>query len=326
MVRTPAWTFEFGDVARPFHAASCGKLITATLIARLVERGRFGYGSPLGGLLPAAEVTGLPAAAEVDVARDVTVEHLLTHTSGLPDFFLPPRGHDSAASVRGVVAQPDRVWTPGEALEEARRLPPVGRPGERFAYADTNYLLLGRIAEEAEGEPFATLLRRHVFEPSGMEHTSTPYDATLLPDDLADLDVAPFWIGRRELTRARSVSLDWAGGGVVGTPADFVRFQQALHGGRLIAPEHVAHLARPRHRFRRGIRYGAGTMTLRFRELGPGLRGLGDAVGHLGYWGTHVFHHPEHDAQVVLNFHSDRHMRQSFLIHARIARVLAASR
>ncbi|WP_214404749.1 serine hydrolase domain-containing protein [Pseudonocardia lacus] len=327
LVRSPDWEFEFGDVARPFHAASSGKLLTATLVAMLVERGGFRFDSPIGTLLPGADVAGLPAADGVDVARDVTVEHLLAHTSGLPDFFEPPRGHRTAASARSVGVHRDRRWTPTDLLDEARRLPPAGRPGEAFRYSDTNYVLLGRIAEEAAGERFADLLRTRLFEPCGMERSSTPYDATLIPDDLSGLDVAPFWIGHEELSRAHSVSLDWAGGNVVGPPEDFVRFQRALHGGRLISAEHLAHLARPRHRFRRGLHYGAGTMTVRFGEFVPPLmRGLPEPVGHLGFFATHVFHHREADAHVVLNFHADRRMNASFAVHSRIARILAAAR
>lgn len=324
LVRAPGWEFEYGDVDRPFHAASAGKLLTAALIAMLVERGRFGFDAPIGTLLPAADVAGLPAAAGVDAGRDVTVDHLLTHTSGLPDFFEPPRGQRSAASARAAVEHPERRWHPAELLDESRRLPPAGRPGERFLYSDTGFVLLGRIAEEAAGAPFAQLLRTHVFEPCGMDRSSTPYDATVIADDLGGLDVAPFWLRGHELSRAHVVSLDWAGGNVVGPPEDFVRFQRALHGGRLISAEHLAYLTRPRHRFRRGIHYGAGTMTLRFGELAPLLlRGLPQPVGHLGVWATHVFYHREHDAHVVLDFHSDRRMRHSFAVHARIARLLA---
>lgn len=323
LVRSPGWEFEFGDLDRPFHAASAGKLMTATLIAQLVERGHVDLDSPLGAVLPAADTTGLPG---VDVAGQVTVDHLLTQTSGLPDFFEPPRGHPTEASAHAATVHRDRRWTPSELLDQARRLPAVGRPGERFHYSDTNYVLLGRIAEEATGEPFATLLRTRIFEPCGMTRSSTPYDATTIPDDLTGLDVAPFWIGRTELSRAHSVSLDWAGGNVVAPPEDWVRFQRALHGGRLISPDHLAHLTRPRHRYRRGIHYGAGTMTVRFGEFVPLLlRGLPEPVGHLGFWATHVFYYPDLDAHVVLNFHSDRQMNASFSVHARIARLLAGS-
>src|SRR5690606_21413744 len=125
------------------------------------------------------------------------------------------------------------------------------------------------------GTALADLLRARIFEPAGMERASTPYDATLLSDDLSDLDVEPFWIGGHELSRAHAVSLDWAGGNIVAPPHDWVRYLTALHGGVLLETDTLAHLQRPRHRFRRGIAYGAGTMTLRFGELVPLLmRGL----------------------------------------------------
>lgn len=324
LVRTPEWEFTYGDVEQPFHAASCGKLVTAALVAMLAERGRLDLDAPLGAVLPVDDTAGLPAAPGVDVARDVTVEHLLTHTSGLPDYFEPPRGYATDASVHGVTVHRDRRWTPRELLHESHRLPPAGRPGERFLYSDTNYVLLGRIAEEAGKDTLATLVRTEIFEPCGMDRSSTPYDSTVIPDDLSGLDVAPFWIGGHELSRAHGVSLDWAGGGVVAPPADWVRFQQALHGGRLVSAATLARLTRSRHRFRRGLHYGAGTMTIRFHEFVPILlRGLPRPVGHLGYLAAHTFYYPEQDAHVVLNFHSHSRMNASFTIHSRIARLIA---
>ncbi|MCA5894320.1 beta-lactamase family protein [Isoptericola sp. NEAU-Y5] len=325
LVISPALELEHGG-ARPFHAASVGKVMTATLVAMLVEEGRFDVGTPLGKLLPAADVDGLPAAPGVDAATDVTVEHLLTHTSGLPDYFEPPRGTSTGCSVRTVAADPDRYWSPADLLDEARRLPAVGRPGDRFRYGDTVFVLLGRIVEEATGQSFSSRLRERVFAPAGMERAATPYSDARTPADLAGLDVAPFWLGGHELSRALSMSLDWAGGGIVAPPADLVAFQRALHGGRLVSAETLAWMSAPRHRRRRGIHYGAGMVTVRFGEFTPPfLRGLPEPVGGLGHFATHMFFYPQHDAHVVLNFHSYSRMNQSFMTHARIAQLLAAA-
>ncbi|MGW5877920.1 serine hydrolase domain-containing protein [Nocardiopsis terrae] len=323
LVRAPGFGFDFGDLSTPFHAASVGKLMTAALIARLTEEGRFDFTTPLGALLPPGDLTDLPAAPGADVAADVTVEHLLTHTSGIPDYFEPPGRVRTAASSSAVAADRDRRWRPADLLDQVRGLPAAGFPGERFHYADTGYVLLGRIAEEAAGGRFSDLLRERVLDPVGMAGASTPYDPDDAPEDLAELDVAPFWLDGHELSRAHSVSIDWACGGVVGTAEDFLRFQRALHGGRLVSPESLEHLLRPRRRFRRGIRYGAGAMTLRFGEfLPPLMRGLPEPVGHNGVWATHLYHYPEQDAHVVLNFHSTRQVNPSFMAHARIARLL----
>src|ERR687894_85749 len=325
-VVSPHVKLEVGG-SRPFHSASVGKVMTATLIAMLVEQDRLGLDSPLGKLLPSSDLAGLPAAPGVDNTTDVTVEHLLTHTSGLPDYFEPPRGGRTAVSVRTVAAEPDRRWTPAELLTEVRGLPPVGRPGDRFRYGDTAFVLLGRIVEEATGEPFNSVLRERVFAPSGMERSSTPYSDARAPADLASLDVAPFWLGGHELSRALSMSLDWAGGGIVTPPADLVSFQRALHGGRLVARDTLAWMATPRRRRRRGIHYGAGIVTVRFGEFTPPfLRGLPEPIGGLGHFATHMFYYPRQDAHVVLNFHAYRRMNQSFIVHARIARLLSTPR
>ncbi|SKC41376.1 serine hydrolase domain-containing protein [Krasilnikoviella flava] len=325
LVVSPRLELESGG-AQPFHAASVGKVMTATLVATLVEQGRFRFGTPVGKLLPGADLDGLPVAPGVDVRTDVTLEHLLTHTSGLPDYFEPPRGTSTGVSVRTAAADPDRYWSPAALLDEARRLPAVGRPGERFRYGDTVYVLMGRIVEEATGEPFDAALRDRVLGPSGMERSSTPYGDARTPADLDGLDVAPFWLGRHELSHALSMSLDWAGGGIVAPPADLVRFQQALHGGRLISRDTLRWMTTPRRRRRRGIHYGAGIVTVRFGEFTPPfLRGLPEPVGGLGHFATHMFFYPRQDAHVVLNFHAYRRMNQSFALHARIARLLAES-
>ncbi|CAM3419330.1 serine hydrolase domain-containing protein [Isoptericola cucumis] len=323
LVVAPGLELETGG-SQPFHTASVGKVMTATVVAQLVEQGRLGFDSPVGKLLPASDLDGLPAAPGVDVAADVTVEHLLTHTSGLPDFFEPPRGTRTAVSTRSVAALPDRYWSPAALLAETHHLPPVGRPGETFRYSDTVFVLMGRIVEEATGETFNAQLRERVFEPAGMGRSSTPYSDARTPADLAGLDVAPFWLGRHELSRALSISLDWAGGGIVAPPADLVSFQRALHDGRLVSPETLAWMTTPRHRRRRGIHYGAGMVTVRFGEFTPPfLRGLPEPVGGLGHFATHMFFYPRQRAHVILNFHAYSRMNQSFMTHARIARLLA---
>lgn len=323
LVRAPGLDVDYGEVSTPFHAASVGKLATAALIVGLVEEGRFTFDTSLGGLLPSPDLVGLPAAPGVDLARDATLEHLLTHTSGLPDYFEPPGQARTAASLIEAAADPNRRWTPQDLLDEVRPLPAVGIPGKTFHYSDTGYLLLGRIVEEALGQSFATSLQTRIFEPAGMTRSSTPYDATVVRDDLRTLDVAPLWLGQHELSRAHCLSLDWAGGGIVAPAEDLLRFQRVLHAGELISPENLARLVRSRHRLRRGIHYGAGCMTLRFAEFFPLLLGLPRPVGHLGVTATHLFYYPEHQAHVVLNFHSTEEMRRSFDAHILIARLLA---
>ncbi|UFU08111.1 serine hydrolase domain-containing protein [Ruania halotolerans] len=325
LIRTPDWEFEHGELTQRFYAASVSKVLTATLVTVLIEQGRLTFDTPVGAVLPLADIDGLPAAPGVDIAADVTVEHLLTHTSGLPDYFVTSRRHAAASSARRFTADLDRRWTLPEILASTRGLPPVAHPGERFRYSDTGYTLLGRIVEEITGSRFEQALREHVFDACAMNDTSTPHGDATMPEDLTDLEIAPIWISGQELSRSLCLSVGRADGGIVTTPADLVRFQEALHAGRLIAIEHLDHLRRPRNRLRPGIHYGAGLATIRFGGfMPPFLRGLPEPAGGIGASATHMFFYPQQRAHVVLNFHSTSAMSQSFRTHITIARLIAA--
>lgn len=317
LVETPDARFTYGD-DRPWHTASIGKVFTAALIGGFVDEGRLTLDTPIGKVLPAADIASLPAAPGVDPAAEITVEHLLTHRSGLPDPFLPSRGHDTACSLKSLATQPDRVWTTRAFLAEASALPPIGRPGERFHYSDAGFALLLLVAEAVGDAPADDLLRAHVFEPSGMTDTRRP-DFAAAPE----ADIAPMWLDRTEVSRTRALSIGSVDGGGITTAADLVRFHRALHGGRLVSPALLAHLSRPRSRLRSGIHYGAGLVTLRFGAFMPLLlAGLPEPVGGLGLTAAHAFHYPARDAHVVLNFHSTREMNRSFGVHIAIAQQL----
>ncbi len=320
--------YRHGDQDRPFHTASIGKLVTATLVTQLVAEGRLALDAPLTTLLPAADTAGLFRHDGADLASRVTLEHLLTHTSGVADYFEGPTTGARPVTEQ-VTADRDHVWTPAELLAFSRdHQRPVGAPGARFSYSDTGYLLLGRAIEEATGTGFGAALHARILDPTGMTRTclafhTLPGGAASGPDPAVDLDLAPLWLGKDEVSRARSLSCDWAGGGLITTLDDLLDFQRALHTGALIPAAAVSWMSRPRHRFRPGIHYGAGAMTLRFPEFFPLLRGLGTPVGHIGVTATHLFHHPQHDAHVVLNFHGTTQMRRSFQFHITVAQGLA---
>ncbi|MGB4777392.1 serine hydrolase domain-containing protein [Microbacterium sp.] len=321
LVTGPRLDVRSGEPDQPFYVASIDKVFYATLIAQLFDEGRFTPDTPIGQLLPADDLASLPAAPGIDNARDVTVQHLLSHTSGLPDVMLPPRGHSTTCSIPNLLTDPGHEWTIPEFLEQARHLPPFARPGERFRYSDTAYFLLLRIIEEARGGRIDDQLRTRVFEPAGMSDTAEWAGAG--PERLAALvpRLAPIWLDRPEPVPPAFVpNLTWHNGvGGPSTANDLVRFQRALHGGHLCDPEWVRFLGTPRSRFRPGIHYGTGMVTLRFGGFSPLLRGYPQPTGGLGYTATHLFYYPQQQTHVVLNHHAHGRMQASFQAHIRLA-------
>ena len=312
LVRARGFEFSSGDRALPFHAASVAKLATAALVMQQVESGELALSTRVAELLPDGETAGLFASP------GATVEHLLSHTSGVADYF-EGRVARGPQMQELVVAEPDRTWTQESLLAFTReRQRPVAEPGRRFHYSDTGYVLLGRILEETTGSSFTELMRSRVLEPAGMTSSA------LWQREPGPERIAPLWLRGAELSGAASLTCDWSGGGIVATLDDLARLATALRDGTLVRPESFATMTRPRRRFRAGIRYGLGAMELRFGEFSPFLRWLPRPVGHLGVLGVHCFTDPdpERDTTVILNFHSTREMTASFQTHIRIARLL----
>ena len=137
--------------ATNFRLASVSKQFTAAAIAILGKRGALSYDDPI-----VKYLTTLPA-----YARPITIRHLLTHTSGLPDYedFIPAAATEQVhdADVLRLVEATDHADFP---------------PGSRYRYSNTGYVFLGLIVEKVSGIPFAAFLKREIFEPLGMHGTA----------------------------------------------------------------------------------------------------------------------------------------------------------
>ncbi len=293
LIAHPGGTFTWGDQTTPFHAASIGKIATAAIAMQLVDEGAL--------TLDTTVQTVLGPQPDL-LLGDATLLHLLTHTSGAADYY-DGRVERGPRFQKLVTSEPDRMWTPADLLDFSRtNQRPVGRPDERFLYSDTGYTLAGLMLEKVAGAPLHELLRARVFEPLGMDGSwlmrSTPG---------AHPAVAPFWIGRVETSTFASVSAGWAGGGIAAPAADLLRLIRGLRSG-LVSDRALVEMSRIRNRVRPGLHYGAGLMEVRFEGFSPLLRGMPRLLGHSGSLGTHLYHDPVHDADLVLGFHGSRTM------------------
>jgi D-alanyl-D-alanine carboxypeptidase len=173
------------------------------------------------------------------------------------------------------VAQPQRRWTPRELVRVALAEGPVARPGERFAYASTNYVLLGMIVEKATGTSLEHQLRSRIFVPLGLRDTTFAERGAPLRDRYVH-GYAPSEhdgiVGSLATARDRSAvgtSWAWAAGAVISTASDLSRFFGAVLKGLLLPPR-LRELMRPAP----GVRYGLGLAAFRTP--------CGTAIGHTG--------------------------------------------
>lgn len=297
--------FRYGPPDLPFHGTSVGKLVTAACVMQQVDDGALTLDTPAASVLSPAELDGLFAEGRL---HEVTVEHLLTHTSGVNDYF-EGRARGGRLSKRAL-DDLERTWSPQDLLDHTRiNQRPVGTPGQRFFYSDTGFVLLGRILEETSGVSFEALVHERVFSPAGMTSAFMPYRSA---PQQGTSSIAPMWLGRTRVDTSPALTVDWAGGGIAATPRDYLRLIRALRSGTLVSRDSWEQMGTVRHRFRMGLDYGAGAMIVDFAKLSPWARRWPHLAGHLGVSAAHLWHDPVHDADIVINFGSTAAMRASF--------------
>lgn len=308
------WVYAKGSSLRageltadqPFHVASVGKLFTATVIYQLAEEGKIQLDEPILESISPDRLSHLFVYEGVDHKGEVTFAHLLSHTSGIADYFDGPvtSGEKVTTLMR---LEPDYVWTPEAMLDVSRdRQVAVSAPGEGYYYSDSGYVLLGLLIEAIEGEAFERVLEKRIFGPLAM------HDSALAPSAQAKgVPIADLWLDGVEYGDKPVLSVDWAGGGVVSTLEDLLKFSVALHGGELIGEASLEAMFDDVNAFEKGIYTGAGGMSIRFKAFFP-LLNLPKVRGHIGILSTHLFYDPETETHIVMNFGSDEQMVKSF--------------
>lgn len=139
-----------------FHVGSVGKSMTSTLIGRLVEMGKLRFDSTLGELL-----SDLPMREEY---KAVTLDQIMRHRGGIPQ----DQGYNGQTIRRIVGTETDPIKIRENYAKDILGREMIAKPGERFAYSNAGYSLLGHIAERIMRKPYEVLMKELVFEPLGM--------------------------------------------------------------------------------------------------------------------------------------------------------------
>ncbi|HSL76796.1 MAG TPA: serine hydrolase domain-containing protein [Candidatus Limnocylindrales bacterium] len=254
-----------------FAIASVSKTFTAALILALAEDGRID--------LDASVRTYLPGLKKV--SSKVKVRQLLDHTSGLRDYFF----HPSIDHL--LLSRPDRRWDSARSLKYVGK--PYFEPGKGWHYSNTNYLVLGMIAEAVAKEPLADQVRTRFLDPLGLEHT------WYQPEDVPQTDVAHGYRFASTSTAAAAIDLSdgtplvpftsvvtaaGAAGGFASTARDLAHWAHALYSGEVLRPEYLAAMidADATTALKSTIPYGYGTQVVEIdghRTLGHSGRLLG---------------------------------------------------
>ena len=236
-----------------FNLGSMNKMFTATAIMRLIEQGKLGLDDPIAKYI---DESWLPKS----VTEEITIRHLLTHSSGLGSYFNDTFDRSSRALFRNLDDYKPLIKDDRPAFE----------PGSRFQYSNTGMFLLGVVIEKVTGMDYFEHIRKAIYEPAGMTNSDC-YEMDVPIENLA-IGYSPdptSPTGWRNNLFTHVIKGGPAGGGF-STVKDLHKFALALLAGKYVSPENLKLMWTDQLK----ARYGFGFEV----DQGP----AGKVVGHSG--------------------------------------------
>ena len=305
----------------PFFIASITKRFIVTLVLQAHERGELHLDSPVAAYLPEGVMSGLHMKGDVDCSTQVTVRHLASHTSGLPDFFESSRGGTNL--FRELRAGRDQSWTFNDVIDMNRQQRPHFDPQDLTArtqkarYSDTGFQLLIKALEHVTSLSFPDLLAARITNPLGLTDTwhpnSTPPPAAPSP--------LPLYAKR---TRVDLPGVIRSSNDLFSTLHDLLTFERSLVTGALFSNPHTRDLlTERRNRLRNApnLRYGLGTMTFDVNRLMVPAPIPVSLVGHSGSTGTWLFTAPALGVHLVGTVNQTQSRALPFQVMAKTLRI-----
>jgi CubicO group peptidase (beta-lactamase class C family) len=250
-----------------FRLGSLTKQFTAALVLMLQEDGKLKLSDPVSKYIPDA-----PKSWAV-----ITLEELLGHVSGIPNFT-----DDDRFPVWGMSPH-----TLSERLAFIEAKPLGFDPGSKFEYSNSNYEVLGAVIEKVSGRSYAEMLQQRIFQPLGMNNSGLDTDELVLSKRAQGYQ--PGAKGP-EQARSESMTVPWAAGSIYSTTGDLLRWEQGLFGGKLISPASLKLMTTP----------GKGDYGLGLRISKRDGRIVIDHGGGIEGFNTYLGYEPEKRITVVV--------------------------
>jgi CubicO group peptidase (beta-lactamase class C family) len=245
---SPDTKFRLGSVSKQFAAAS---------ILLLEEQGKLSVDDPV-----KRYVTDAPGAWD-----KITIFHLLTHTSGIPNFTSFPEYSD---------LKPFPA-TAAKLIARLQTRPLDFQPGEAWNYSNSGYIVLTYIVEKVSGAAYPEFLRRNIFDPLGMHDSGYDSNAAILPQRASGYT---FNGGRYRNAGYIDMTVPQGAGGLYSTTGDLLKWEQALYGGKLLQPAYLAKMTTP---FKDNYAFGVEVQTLNGRKIiehGGAIDGFGTDLAY----------------------------------------------
>lgn len=263
----------------PYQMASVSKPITAAAIMLLVQQGEIQVEDKITKYFP-----------ELMQFNQVTIKHLLTHTSGIPDYIYRLPAAWEKEKINRYMTNEDLV-----SFYSKKKYRCIYTPGYRYDYSNTNYALLASIVERVTEQKFSDYVKANIFDPLGMcnSHVFTPEQDSTTGNPIKGYR----WTGRSWLEYGEDFRNGIAGDkGVFSTADDMMRFAKGFEADYLFCNETCERIFKPTYTRGRGeSEYGFGWRMREWDSM--------PVVLHYGFWNsfrTGLIEFPESDVTFVI--------------------------
>ena len=213
IANAPSTKFRLGSITKQFTAAS---------VLLLEERGKLTVTDLIKTHLPDAPTTW----------DGITIHHLLTHTSGIPNFTAAP-------DYRASMTLPTTVE---QTIARFREKPLDFAPGSKMSYSNSGYVVLGAIIEKVSGVSYATFVEENVFKPAGMKDSGYDSNTAIIPRRAAGYVASP---AGKDNASYLHMTIPFSAGALYSTTEDLLRWNLALFGGKILSAASLAKMTTP---------------------------------------------------------------------------------
>lgn len=286
------------DIDDQFFTASTAKMMTASIVMKLIEAGKMRLDDKIQEFLPESIMKGLHNFGGQSYESSITVGQCLNHTTGLADNW-------DDNFIQLIKENPGKLWKPEETIEYVKQnLRPHFPPGKGFKYSDINYNLIGLIIEKVTGKTLQAAYRDLLLDPLGMRHTYRQFREEPRPS-LVGREPSHGFYGEIDYSSWRALSADWAGGGLQTTTEDLNLFIRAFVRNEIFSK------ASTRDEMFRWVKwmteggldvfYGLGIIRVVFKD-----GNIREIWGHIGASSCYMFYWPDNDTTFCGTFNQNK--------------------
>lgn len=311
------WLGASGNLAKdqPYFIASTTKLFTTGIILYLKSQGKLALEDNISNYLDQSVTNKLHVYKGIDYSDKLTIKHLLTHTSGLADYF-QGKGPNEKSLEDDILSGNDQFWTFEQAVERTKAIKPHFIPGtkDKAKYSDANFQLLGKIIESITNTSYTANCEQLIINPLNLSGTYLYQDATdRLPKTL--------YYKSNELHIPKAMASFGSDGGMVSTSTDMLLFIEAFFNGKLFPKEYIAEL----HEWNKiffPMKSGIGIHLFKLPWIFNPTGAVPYFIGHSGLSGALAYYSPKENIYAVGTVNQISYPNLSFKTMIKLTQIL----